>query len=677
MAEKAIDYVVAISIFSITFAFVAMISINYPGTLKSDVVSFELKSDLFKVTEIIIKSTGEPTDWDYSTPSVLGLAYYDTAKNRTIEYALSKEKVLMLNSSRLDYLTARDALGLEKDFTLSLKSISPGWWNSSFMYRKAILVNAPSGGNISTYIEFPRGHAYSTTLRVVNASDNLEVPFEVVDQEYYDPYYNWTKRCNVSFEVGAVPGTQQFYIYYTDNLSIPSSASVLGLIQSVTDTTTGKEEINLDYPSYGIQNLMGKDMAVASRVVSVQEEIPVAYIYGSSYEVDLLRDLGYHFDVYTASDIGQLFNYSAGRNLFKYRMVIAGTHAAFDSSAIRNNLTANQADIFDFVNLGGTLAVLGQDASSTIDGYGWLYPFGINGSLVSGTNQTVLNFSLKAVRFPNNLSRTYTGSNDSIYLSVNRGANSHPTSPAYTYWSVPRMFNITDYGIIRRVVTNRTEDVWFPVLNNEDFNTDLSSWTVNHSKPLPADQATVEWVNTGRSGGSVHVDYDSNDNETADIYQDVYLEAWPVSAALNFSYNVYDFNPAPTQSDLTVLLTHPNGTVIQLYYLNVTGTTGWVDISIDITDYLTVNGTYRVALQAYGQTGAGQDYKLYFDDITINATYVSTIWLIGEIGGGKIAVSGDEPHYTGHDRMIQNMLEWGSEKERFVRHLYELVLGVW
>ncbi len=680
MAERVIDYVVAISIFSITFAFVAMMSINYLGAPKADVVSAELRSDLFKVTEILVKSAGEPTNWDYSTPSLLGLAYYDAAKNRTEEYALSKEKVLMLNSSRLDYLTARDALGLERDFSLMLKSVSPGWWNSSFVYRKPILVNATSSGNVSVYIEFPRGHAYSTTLRVVNASDNLEVPFEVADLVYYDPYYNWTRGGNISFEVNAHPDIQRFYIYYTDNPAIPSSASVLGLVQSLADTTAGQEEINLDYPSYGIQNIVGRDTAVASRAVSVQEEIPVAYIYGSSYEEEFLRNLGYHVDAYTASNVGQLFNYSAGRNLFKYRMIIAGTHAAFDSSAIRNNLTANQADIFDFVNLGGTLVVLGQDASSVVDGYGWLYPFGINGTQVSGANQTVFNFSLKTVRFPNNLSISYTGSNDSVYLSVNRGmgVNSHPTDPAYTYWSAGRVFNMTDYRSIRRVVIKDTRDTWFPVIDNWDFNTDISSWSVNHSQPLPANQSTVTWANTGRSGGSVDVDYDSDDNETTDIYQDVYLEAWPVFAVLNFSYNVYDFNPAPIQGELAVLLTLPNGTDVQLYYLNVTGTTGgWVDISVDVGDYLTVNGTYRVTLRTRGETGAGQDYKVYFDDITINATYVSSVWFIGEVGEGRIAVSGDEPHYTGHDLMIENMFEWGSEGERFVRHIYELVLGVW
>lgn len=638
MAGKNIDFIVGVSLFMIAIIFTTMISLNYLSPSRSEVKTSELKGELFKACELLMESRGEPVNW-HTTSNLekLGLAFYDKNKKEVIEGVLDENKVNKLYS--IEYTKAKEALGLKRDINIRFVPKVEDWWNSTFEYRKALLVNSSLNLNVSVNLSFPRAHAHITSVRIRSSSSSI--PFEIKNPEYWDSNKYWLKYCTIEFKTN---GEKLFYVYY-DNSTLSPANTTLNLVLSNVSVEIGEEERFYNFPTYGKTNIANKENAVVHRILNIREAPRIAYINGSEYEFNLTENLGYSLDYYSQTNISDLID-----RIFFYDVVVVGSKAG-ENSAI-NAYLSNKA-IFDYVYLGGCLAVFGQGSN-----YTWLSNFGIRGWDISGENQTVANFSLRIIRSPNNLAQVYT-SNDSIYLS---GA---------PYTSVPKVINRSLYNRIEKITINRTE-FNESLIKNGYFDTNANYWSFSSTDP----SILGGW----EASGNIYVDVSSPDitgmgewNQTLTYSNTTLLN----KANLSFCYNVSAWNSPGASNILRVSLRLPNGKSEEVWSESLTGLTqGWVCISRDISSLVYETGEYNLRLIAELSTGAGTpEIKIQWDNISLNLSYNPAIWISGEIGEGKITITGDEPSSTKHDRLIENVLEWClPEKNKYV---YEMVAEAW
>ncbi len=682
MVGKIIDYAVAVSIFTVTVAFVAMLSLNYVASPYGDVVTSELRSELFRMNELLIKSAGEPHNWQLSSPQVIGLARHDRLRNETLEYALQEEKVQRLNSSTtsaLSYAAAKSALGMGKDFNITLESPFYDWLNTSFRFRLPLLMNASPPQNASVVVEFPRAHAYAGTLVVANATGSNFTAY-LASVQYYDPPYNrWLKKANLTFSATAGSGTR-FYLYYADSNITSQSYSPLS---ATTQNVTAGEEEAWGYATYGRENLAQKSEAVSERTVAIVEDVAkLAYIGTNSYEQTLLKKLGYGFDAYDDTNISQLFNTSNARNLFTYGVVIVGTHAT-DSANVRNNLSSNGWNISNWSYAGGGLVVFGQELNTSIDGYAWLAPLGINGSNGSGSAQVIVDETLRILNYPNNLTAR-NAANESIYLSTDANStNNHPSAPASgTYWTWPKLINFTLYNSSYWVTKNASVLYNDTLIYNGEFTGSATGWT-----PSAGTNVTCDWTDGGWAGSGVvycetnnFPDTNSWGNWSQSWYYDGRVP--PDAANLSFSWYIRDFGGGALGSQTStmyVFITAPDGAENVVWKADYSDNDRiWRTEYVDIGKAITRTGVYTIKLAINLKTGSADGRnRAVWDNIALNISYSPIIWLAGEYGVGKVTVTGDEPYYTGHDAMVENAIEWAYPAKRMQGHLYKLRTRVW
>lgn len=674
--EKIFDYILGASLFFIAFIFIVATSVNYISAPREDLTSLELKEEAHRLSLLLINSEGEPRTWEYSSPEVLGLAYYDGAYNETREFALVKEKIDMLNSSRLGYEAAGDALATDKKFNIQFKNNNLGWFNSSFIYRQALLNSSNNSSNGTANLDFPRGNCYFTTLRITNQTGDL-IPFENTTTGYYDSDSLWIKNATLSFETD---NSSRYLVYYSPDRGIQNIATTT-ISNPDFAFYPGKEEKNYDMQSFGQTPPSDRSMVVSERIVAVQGDFRIAYVGDQSYEINLLKEKGYHFDVFDNDNISLLFDLAMDPSLYSYGVMIIGSHAVLDSTNIDGNLSGNNQEIFKWVRTGGAMIIFGQDQASK---YTWMAPFGIEGVQEGGVNQTLKNLSLKILRYTNNLTWVEGGSGISTVLGNNTRQN-HPSNAQYTFWSRPKAVNLTYYSRVDYVAVNHSNVTNSSIITNGDFsNSPLLDGTWNQSTTDGA-QLTNDY-NNGEEAIQSRIDNQANVNETGNWSQDWYYggRPFPDRANLSFRWRCREGSNIEV-STLYVYITSPRGSRNLVWQGSYSddgdcGNVAFNSNQTDVANLMNQQGWYRIELVANLNTGSGpgqENNRMQWDDVMLNTTYSPEIFISGNLGDGLVMVTGDEPSYTGHTEMMQNMVEHAYSPGRFTRHIYKMVVKVW
>lgn len=628
MVSKILDFMVACAFFMVTIIFLTMIIFNYSAPLKSQSESSEFASEIYRIEGILTKSM---------------LPYYDRYKGEIFEGLLDESKIENLYYS--NYSEIKNKIGIKGDFRINISPAVSNWHFSNFKYRKMIVVDV-SDVNVSVCMSFPRGHAHADSLRLVNFSGNL-IPFELKNSTYWDDNKTWLKTCTLEFSTG---DGRYLFLYYNGSATHPAN-STLNLSVSNASVVVGIEERYLSFGVYGAK-YSGKEKAVDERLITLRESPRIAYINGSNIEYSILNELGYKVDFYTDRNISDLVDH-----IFLFDAVIVGSEAG-RNLLINSNLS--RKEVFDYVNLGGSLLIFGQN----IGGYGWMRNFGIVEWNVSGLNQTVHNFSLKILRSPNDLGLVYL-SNDSIYLSSSYGNSS------YTFYSVPKVINRTLYSKIEKITVNRTR-INESLIKNGDFDSNADFWDFTNTSPY----IEGDW----ELPGHIYVDLSTSNKEGEGIWVQTfeYTNTTLINEAnLSFCYNVSVWNSPGSSNILSVNLTLPNGTDAKIWEESIASTTGeWVCITKDVSKEFSEIGNYKIKLISHLSTSnAPSEVKVQWDNISLNVSYNPTIWLEGNIGEGRVSITGDEPTYSGHKKLIENMVEWGLPKKSI--YAYKMVVEVW
>ena len=192
----------------------------------------------------------------------------------------------------------------------------------------------------------------------------------------------------------------------------------------------------------------------------------------------------------------------------------------------------------------------------------------------------------------------------------------------------------TDTHTINDVYQNITEaeetSTEYPVLN-ENFTSDASGWTYGENDPDGV--ASGSWSSTGGRTDPgcyymVHDDTAATANPTSEqwINYTFTITSVPISAKVYASYHIITDDDTDYHVEVRLIL--PNGSE---YALHVSSTytdvvdTGWINVTVDASDYFDQTGTYTLKL--YAQTKAAPlnakkpTNECYWDDAGVELTY--------------------------------------------------------
>lgn len=661
MAGRIIDYLVGMAIFTLALATVAMLSLNFLTAPSEGLERVKLLQEAQRVGNILLNYAGQPSYWEFSSPEILGLACYDRGINDTSEYELAEKKVEAMDS--VGYEKVKSALAIKNEFKVELSSPWNNWHRASSRYRVAVFNGSSLAGNASARVEFPRAHAHNSSLRVTDAMGKA-VAFGIAAASFYDPYGMYYKSATINFELKnrALP----YFIYYSPERNFSSfTNSTIANIN--TSFFVAKEEKGRSY-SFG-KEYENKTALVSERFAVLREELNIAYIGWSRYEMALLHSLGYPYVNFNFENVSSLFNYSSSGSLFSYDALVVGTHAAKNSS-IGGNLTAHSSELEQWVESGGGLILFGQDSS-----YGWLDNLDIKGEGDGGINQSFTDKTLRILRYPANLTSTYTGTNVSDYLSVNMGEYSHSYSPNYTYWSQIKFTDPTAYSEAYVVTSGSGMVSNDSLIVNGDFES-VEAWNTSCDPDVNCDYSAGDSAPadpTGPPGHYGRVKILKTVTGWGNWSQKFYYGGQPLpeKGNLTFWYKIKDANAPGT---LYAFLGLPNGTEVTLWSHPYTSEEDfWSSVSVDLSGHMGTLGNYTIKLAV---KGSGPNFEVRWDYAILNVSYYPSIWIAGKRGEGRVTASGDEPHYTGHRKMLDNMLGFALPEERR-KHLYKLRVKVY
>jgi len=662
MVEKTVDIIVGVAVFTSVLIFSSAALFNHFSQAKSFSEEERLSFEAEKIKTLLLESSGSPRNWHLSSPSALGLALYDPIRNESLKYALQDLKIEELLN--LSYSTLREKLGAEGDVFIKVSFQPENWANSSFDYRIPIYIN-DSSSNASLELLLPRAHCTSIMLydsKGRSASSSASVI------SYYDSSSRYIKRLNLNF---STTGENLYHLYCSpeDIAALPA----VSIQNPAQEAETGREERFFIFSTGKIPE--NRTVRVLKSSAAFISSPRVAYIGNISYEEDILKNRGCRVVEFSSANIGDLFNISYENNLYTFDAVIIGTHAAQDLS-INGNLTAGSSEIYSYVLKGGSLGLLGQDS-----GYGFLSSFYIDASAQGGVNQTLVESYLGILNFPGNLSVTYPSSQDSIYLSQRQsGASSHPSNPLYTFWSWLKPYNSTPYKNIMFASVNNSYITNSSFIIDGYFSTDPSSVWSNST-------SSADIINDWTATGDPELIYTAQSYTTtanidgyANWSQSFYYgeRILPEIANLSFAWRIYNYSNA-LPSKLYIYLRTPSGREYLLWQADYNSTTTWNYESIDISPLLRENGTYRLTLSAWLRTGPGPGVvinRVIWDEVSLKTSYMPVIWMAATLGEGKIVVTGDEPYYSGHQKLLENILYYLLPRERFKGYIARVEIGV-
>jgi len=169
------------------------------------------------------------------------------------------------------------------------------------------------------------------------------------------------------------------------------------------------------------------------------------------------------------------------------------------------------------------------------------------------------------------------------------------------------------------------------MITNANFTSDASGWTYGENDASGV--ASGDWSSTGGHYDEgcykmVHDDTSPTANPTSEqwITYDFSVTSVPSQAKLVAWYDLVTDDD--TQYHAEVRLIHTNGTEFTLYASSTitgAGDTGWVEVSVDISDLIDQTGTYTVKL--YVQTGPASKNAekptntAYWDDVQVYLYY--------------------------------------------------------
>ncbi len=620
--EKAIDVVIAVALFSSSLIASSLLLFNHFSAQKSNLQDVELSYRAEKLALALL------------SPEWLG---FEDIENRSY---LGVQDVKLRNLMSQSYDSVREKLG--ENFMLRI-AYNYQWANSSYAYRIPIYIQN-SSRNATALITVRRAHCSSFVLYDARGKKCI---FNVEVLGYYDPDHRYARLIRVNF---STTGENLYYLYCSPRNYSQSYSSIAGSLQ---EAISGKEEkyIEVEFGRLSLKLPVSFHVIYGGYISSPR----VAYL-GSLDEVTPISEMGYSVDSFSTTDV--LFNFSSNTSLYTYDALVIGSHAT-QNSILYANLTSHASDLFNYVALGGNLIVLGQDGR-----YSFLLPFYIRGFSGYGKNQSLPFSYISLLNFPYNLTSGYLNSTE----------GTHPSFPDNTFWSWLKPLNRTAYSELL-ILAENISTVQESYIVNGDFS----------SSPEP------EWVNTSSPGvvnnwstsGTLAYSAQSYTNTpSTDGYgnwsQSFYYNgsALPEKALLNFSWRVYNYTNA-LPSELFVYLKTPSGESYLLWTVTYNTTSPWRDESLDISPLLNQNGTYTITLSAHLITSstptAGN--HIAWDNVSIYVEYKPVVTLWGELGYGKIAVTGDEPYYSGHKNLLKNLL-YHMLKSDFVVYPVRIEVGV-
>ncbi len=660
MVEKTIDIIIGIAVFTSIIIFSTAALYNHFSQTKSISENDQLSFEVGKFITVLLESPGSPVEWQVNNnPSIPGLALYDPLKNETLDYTLHDLKVASLFN--LSYSTLKKELGVSGVILLKVTFQPENWANKSFPYRIPVYIDN-SSSNASLEVLLPRAHATSVKLY-----DNLkrEVSFSGNVISYYGNSY--IKKMTVNF---STTGKNLYFLYYSpENISsLPSKV----IQNSSQKAEAGKEEMLLNFTTGKIPK--NKTFKIISSSVAYISSPRIAYIGNIPYEEDIIKNMGFRVINFSSANIGDLFNLSYKNNLYTFDTVVVGTDATLNPS-INGNLTVRKYEIYNYVLKGGGLCILGQDS-----GYNFISPFYIEAIPEGGINQTLVESYLSILNFPNNLSVTYPSSQDSIYLSERQvNAPLHPLEPSYTFWSLFKPYNLTPYKSVFFASVNNSYISNSSFIADGDFSTDPSSVWSNSTSSSDIINA---WTSTGNQD-LVYTAQSYTNTASIDGYanwsQSVYYggRIVPEIANLSFAWKIYSYSDA-LPSKLYIYIKTPSGREYNIWQANYNSTTLWKSENIDISPLLKENGSYTLTLSAWIKTGdtGGEANHVLWDNISLSTSYMPVIWMGGRLGDGKLVITGDEPYYSGHNKLLENIIYYLLPKKMFRGHIARFSIGV-
>lgn len=183
-------------------------------------------------------------------------------------------------------------------------------------------------------------------------------------------------------------------------------------------------------------------------------------------------------------------------------------------------------------------------------------------------------------------------------------------------------------GLVYSAVDEATSEA---VATNEYELSDLSGWTYENTAPLAASyNSTDNWADvTATASGSGTATISSS----ADVDAGLSVE----SATYEVAYQIDNADDL-TDENIEIRLVSPDGTTTVLATKNHSTTQAWTNLSYDISNYITEDGTYTAEVYTEA-TVTGTGFETNYDNATVSIDTESAGEMAqGEAGSGASTI---------------------------------------